>query len=241
MKLTAILVAPLLVATSAFGVTQPSSSVQKRVSQSPLTKPAFTNTLERSSGAAEKSALFRDPSVTRGGAVPGWAAYNEALDKTPLTAKACTSLVGWALGDLLAQIFISGGPFDMKRFITVSIFGLIYHGPSGHFFYNWLDSKVEGTDAKAVFTKVAIDQIFWCPIFMSVFFAYLGLVNGDGFAAIGSKIKNDLLSACQGSWKVWPLVHAVNFKFISNKHRLVFINGVQIAFNMFLSILGTRK
>lgn len=104
MKLTAILVAPLLVATSAFGVTQPSSSVQKRVSQSPLTKPAFTNTLERSSGAAEKSALFRDPSATRGGAVPGWAAYNEALDKNPLTAKAFTSLVGWALGDLLAQV-----------------------------------------------------------------------------------------------------------------------------------------
>ena len=101
MKLTAILVAPLLVATSAFGVTQPSSSVQKRVSQSPLTKPAFTNTLER---AAEKSALFRDPSATRGGAVPGWAAYNEALDKKPLTAKAFTSLVGWALGDLLAQV-----------------------------------------------------------------------------------------------------------------------------------------
>jgi len=235
MKLTAILVAPLLVATSAFGVQQPASSVSvhKRASQNPLAKPAFRK--------AEKSALFRDPTVTRGGAVPGWAAYNEQLDKNPLTAKACTSLVGWALGDLLAQIFIAGGPFDMKRFITLSIFGFIYHGPSGHYFYNWLDSKVEGTDAKAVFTKVAIDQVFWCPIFMSVFFAYLGLVNGDGFAAIGSKIRTDLLSACQGSWKVWPIVHAVNFKFISNKHRLVFINGVQIAFNMFLSIIGTKS
>ena len=133
------------------------------------------------------------------------------------------------------------GISKMDHIVTLSIFGFIYHGPSGHYFYNWLDSKIEGTDAKAVFTKVAIDQIFWCPIFMSVFFAYLGLVNGDGVAAITSKIKNDLLSACQGSWKVWPLVHAVNFKFISNKHRLVFINGVQIAFNMFLSILGTRK
>ena len=79
------------------------------------------------------------------------------------------------------------------------------------------------------------------PIFMSVFFTYLGLVNGDSFATIGNKLKNDLLSACQGSWKVWPLVHAVNFKFISTKHRLVFINGVQIAFNMFLSIIGSKK
>lgn len=50
------------------------------------------------------SPLFRDPTKVRGGAVPGWAAYNDALDKHPLTAKACTSLVGWALGDVLAQV-----------------------------------------------------------------------------------------------------------------------------------------
>ena len=138
-------------------------------------------------------------------------------------------------------MFISGGPFDWKRFITLSIFGFIYHGPSGHFFYNWLDKKIPGTDGKSVFEKVAIDQLIWCPIFMTVFFTYLGLVNGDSFVQIGDKIKADLLTACQGSWKVWPIVHAVNFKFISNKHRLVFINSVQVAFNMFLSLIGTKK
>jgi len=129
----------------------------------------------------------------------------------------------------------------MKRFISLSAFGLLYHGPSGHYFYNWLDSKISGTDAKDVALKVGIDQIIWCPIFMTVFFTYLGLVNGDSMTTIGNKLKNDLLSACQGSWKVWPIVHAVNFKFISTKHRLVFINGVQIAFNMFLSLIGTKK
>ena len=129
----------------------------------------------------------------------------------------------------------------MKRFVTLSIFGFIYHGPSGHYFYNWLDGKIAGKEAKDVALKVAIDQLLWCPCFMTVFFAYLGLVNGDGVATIADKIKNDLLAACQGSWKVWPLVHAVNFKFISSKHRLVFINSVQIAFNMFLSLIGSKK
>ena len=129
----------------------------------------------------------------------------------------------------------------MKRFLTLSFFGFIYHGPSGHYFYNWLDNLIKGKEAKDVALKVGIDQLFWCPCFMTVFFTYLGLVNGDSFGVIGDKIKNDLLSACQGSWKVWPLVHAVNFKFISNKHRLVFINSVQIAFNMFLSIIGSKK
>jgi protein Mpv17 len=129
----------------------------------------------------------------------------------------------------------------MKRFITLSVFGFIYHGPSGHYFYNWLDKQIVGTEGKQVFMKVAIDQLFWCPIFMSVFFTYLGLVNGDSLGTIGKKIQGDLLTACQGSWKVWPIVHAVNFKFISTKHRLVFINAVQIAFNMFLSIIGSKK
>jgi len=139
------------------------------------------------------------------------------------------------------QLFIAGGPVDWKRLATLSFFGFIYHGPSGHYFYNWLDKQIPGTDAIPVFSKVAIDQVVWCPIFMSVFFTYLGLVNGDSLSTIGTKIKTDLLTACQGSWKVWPLVHLINFRFVSNKWRIPYINAVQIAFNMFLSLLGSKK
>lgn len=183
--------------------------------------------------------------LPRGGAlnaitVPGWGAYTKALEEKPLTSKALTSLVGWALGDILAQVFIETSPFNYIRLLRLSAFGVLYHGPSGHYFYNWLDKKVPGTGFKQVMSKVAFDQIVWCPIFMSVFFTYLGLVNGDGLAAIGSKISTDLLGACKGSWKVWPVVHAVNFRFVPNKFRLFYINTVQIAFNIFLSIIGTK-
>jgi protein Mpv17 len=236
MKLISVLVAASCLTAQAFGVTQRTSLVKKTSSS-----PALVNGL-RIKGPSTVSPLFRDEAAVRGGAVPGWAAYNEALDKKPITAKALTSAFGFFLGDLLAQLFIvKSGALDIKRLVTLAVFGLIYHGPSGHFFYNWLDSKIEGTDGKSVATKVGIDQIFWCPIFMCVFFTYLGLVNGDSFATIGTKIKTDLFSAMQGSWKVWPFVHAVNFKFISTKHRLVFINGVQIGFNMFLSLVGAGK
>uniref|UniRef100_A0A6T6F9N6 Peroxisomal membrane protein MPV17 n=1 Tax=Craspedostauros australis TaxID=1486917 RepID=A0A6T6F9N6_9STRA len=234
LNLTIILVISFCLAASAFGV-NPQQPTVKKVATVDSVPSAF-----RKDSAVVQSRLFRDVNKVRGGAVPGWAAYNRALEDSPLIAKACTSLVGWALGDLLTQFFLSNAAFDMKRFITLSLFGFLYHGPSGHYFYNWLDSKVEGTDGKSVAMKVAFDQIIWCPLFMTVFFTYLGVVNGDSFSAIGNKIKNDLLAACQGSWKVWPIVHAVNFRFISTKHRLVFINGVQIAFNMFLSLIGNK-
>lgn len=233
MKLTTILVAASCLTAKAFGVSPRTNSLVKNIDVN-------ANSL-RKQAPATISPLFRDAALTRAGAVPGWAAYNDALDKHPLTAKACTSLVGWFLGDLLAQLFIvKSGVLDIKRLITLSAFGFLYHGPSGHYFYNWLDSKIPGNDSKTVASKVLIDQVLWCPIFMTVFFTYLGLVAGDSFSTISNKIKSDLFTAVQGSWKVWPIVHAVNFKFISTKHRLVFINGVQIAFNMFLSLIGSK-
>lgn len=239
MKLFSTIIVSSCLATQAFGVT-PAVSQSKRL----LSKPALVTHKSplRQKNAADVSPLFRDPTITRGGAsIPGLEAYSKALDEKPITMKALTSLVGWFLGDLLAQLFIQGGPVDWKRLATLSFFGFVYHGPSGHFFYNWLDKQIPGTDAVPVFTKVFVDQVFWCPIFMSVFFTYLGIVNGDGLSAIGSKIRNDLLTACKGSWKVWPLVHIINFKFVSNKWRIPYINAVQILFNMFLSLLGSKK
>jgi len=235
MKLTTILLAISCLTAQAFGVTPRNTAVTPSIDSS-----VVSNSL-RKQAPSRSSPLFRDAALTRGGAIPGWASYNEALDTNPLTAKACTSLVGWFLGDLLAQIFIvKSGVIDVKRLITLAAFGFLYHGPSGHYFYNFLDAKVPGTDSKAVATKVFIDQVIWCPLFMTVFFTYLGLCAGDSFSTIGNKIRGDLFTACQGSWKVWPIVHAVNFKFISTKHRLVFINGIQIAFNMFLSLIGSK-
>lgn len=90
MKLLSLL--SLLSVVTAFGVSP--NPVQK----GSALKPAFRK------DSSVQSPLFRDPTKVRGGAVPGWAAYNDALDKNPLTAKACTSLVGWALGDFLAQV-----------------------------------------------------------------------------------------------------------------------------------------
>lgn len=96
MKLTTLLVAATCVTAQAFGPT---------VSKNVANKDVVSNSL-RQKAPATVSPLFRDASLTRGGAVPGWAAYNEALDTHPLLAKSCTSLVGWFLGDLLAQVCI---------------------------------------------------------------------------------------------------------------------------------------
>ena len=98
MKLTSLLlIASSFLAASAFGVS-PNPALKKARVPTGVKGPALRK------DTAIASPLFRDPERMRGGAVPGWAAYNEALDEKPLITKAMTSLVGWALGDLLAQV-----------------------------------------------------------------------------------------------------------------------------------------
>ena len=95
MKLAATLFLSFSFAVSAFGVSSDPAFSKKAA----VVKPSAFHK-DRAVG----SPLFRDPGLVRGGAVPGWAAYNQALDDKPLITKAMTSLVGWALGDLLAQV-----------------------------------------------------------------------------------------------------------------------------------------
>jgi hypothetical protein len=99
MKLFSTVVVSSCLAAQAFGVTPVVSQTKG------LGKPALvTKSPLRQKNVAELSPLFRDPTITRGGAIPGLQAYSDALDKNPITMKALTSLVGWFLGDLLAQV-----------------------------------------------------------------------------------------------------------------------------------------
>jgi protein Mpv17 len=50
-----------------------------------------------------------------------------------------------------------------------------------------------------------------------------------------------LTSGLQASWKVWPVAHAINFRFIPTEQRLLYINSIQICYNVFLSVLGSSK
>jgi hypothetical protein len=95
MKLVTTLFLSFSFAVSAFGVSSDPAFTKKAA----IVKPSTFH-----KDKAVTSPLFRDADRIRGGAVPGWAAYNQALDDKPLITKAMTSLVGWALGDLLAQV-----------------------------------------------------------------------------------------------------------------------------------------
>uniref|UniRef100_A0A6U0S6P1 Peroxisomal membrane protein MPV17 n=1 Tax=Eucampia antarctica TaxID=49252 RepID=A0A6U0S6P1_9STRA len=172
-----------------------------------------------------------------------WSRYNKLLDAQPLLTKALTSLTGFTLGDILAQKFVNedGAPYDIMRTIRLGSFGLLLHGTTGHYFYGFLDSKLPGTKPVTVATKVAVDQFFWNPIFGCLFFGYLNAAEGKSFEDYKLKLKSDLQTAVMGSWAVWVPAHTINFAFVPPAQRLLYINSIQIGYNVFLSFLANKK
>ena len=61
--------------------------------------------------------------VPKGGAVLD--SYQKALDDKPIFTKACTSGVGFAVSDVLTQLFIEKMDFDLKRLVKMASFGFL--------------------------------------------------------------------------------------------------------------------
>ena len=74
-----------------------------------------------------------------------------------------------------------------------------------------------------------------------MFFGYLNAVEGKSFEDYTNKLKADLKTAVMGSWAVWVPAHTINFAFIPPSQRLLYINSIQIGYNIFLSFLANKK
>lgn len=137
-----------------------------------------------------------------------WDAYNARLAQSPIATKAFTSLIGFFLGDLIAQKFLGekGAELDRARLARMASFGFLLHGPTGHYFYTALDRAIVGTTPLKVASKVVVDQLLWAPIFTVMFFTYLGLAERKSMDDIVSKIKNDTWTGVSASWKVSQLL-----------------------------------
>ena len=99
------------------------------------------------------------------------------------------------------------------------------------------------TSALAVAAKVAADQVAWAPVLVTMLFAWDLAWNGDDLTGGGlqKKLGADLLDTLKVNWSFWPVFHVLNFRFVSPGDRILYINAVQVLYNVFLCYKASER
>lgn len=200
--------------------------------------------------AATPGLLAAESATAAGMAVEGAAmmllapyyAYASALESRPLLTKACTSCVGFVLGDLLAQhLAHHTGPeaLDLLRALRLGVYGLALDGPLGSAWYDLLEAKVNPdrpTATSTVLAKTALDQLVYASIGTGLFFTTITLMEGHP-ASVPAVLHAKFWPTLAANYAIWPMAHLVNFRFVPSQYRLLYNNVVSIGWLALLSAI----
>lgn len=85
----------------------------------------------------------------------------------------------------------------------------------------------------------AVDQAFFAPSSLAVFFTVMGLAETGKWAAVKEKFHDAYKPALVANYTVWPLVQLVNFKLMPLQYRLPFVSTLGILWNAYLSWINS--
>jgi hypothetical protein len=109
----------------------------------------------------------------------------------PIVIKSLASMVGFILGDSLAQLFLSKSAFSASRCGRMALLGLLVYGPMGYIFYSFRIARTREVDKKneqlmfpvlvpPVVKKIFAEQLIWVP-FITI---WMFLINGIAMGSI---------------------------------------------------------
>ena len=170
--------------------------------------------------------------------------YNELLTAYPLATKSITSGVICASGDAACQLIQKNDDgFDVARTSRFAFLGSFLLAPVLSFWYGKLGLLIPGTSIAPVLKRLALDQLFFAPLFIPTFMSSLMLLE-EGPSCTPAIIMERLRISWQGAlvanWMIWVPANLVNFKFIPGAYQVLFANCVGFVWNAVLSFQATR-
>ena len=83
--------------------------------------------------------------------------------------------------------------------------------------------------------KILMDQTIYLSIKCSIYIIAIGVLNGDTVRNSTDNVKNRLKPIMFTAWKFWPLVHCVTYGLIPARHRILWVNSVDLVWNAILA------
>lgn len=170
----------------------------------------------------------------------GW--YQARLAARPLLTQSITTSILFATGDSIAQQAVEKrglANHDLARTGRMALYGGVIFGPAATTWYKILQRNVNlRTNGATIAARVAADQLLFAPTFIGVFLSSMAVLEGG---SPSDKLAKSYVPALTANYMIWPLVQAVNFRFVPLHHRVLFVNVISIGWNCYLSFLNSAK
>lgn len=173
-----------------------------------------------------------------------WSSYESSLNQQPVFTKTTINVVIYLLGDWLSQtLFIKRNllEFDAWRTLRNGFIGMVF-GPLVHQYYEFSDYilPVDAAMINRVY-KIFMDQTIYIFVKCTMYIIAVNMLAGESWEysrdEARGKIKNIMFTA----WKFWPLVHCVTYGAIPARHRILWVNCVDLFWNAILASLASGE
>lgn len=166
-----------------------------------------------------------------------WRQYEDSLSEKPIFTKTMINVIIYLLGDWLSQTIFQKKDlldFDASRTLKNGFIGLCF-GPIVHQYYEFSDAILPPAIAVNRLYKILMDQTIYLGVKCSVYIAAVGLLGGESISEVKESIQTRIKPIMFTAWKFWPLVHCVTYGVIPARHRILWVNSVDLIWNAILA------
>lgn len=165
------------------------------------------------------------------------------MAEKPIHTKTLINVVIYLLGDWLSQsVFQKRNvlDFDPIRTLRNGFIGLCF-GPLVHEYYEFSDYilPVEGGLLNRV-EKIVMDQTIYLTVKCSIYIMAVGLLAGEDFATVKTRVKERIGGIVTTAWRFWPLAHCITYSVIPSRHRILWINILDVFWNGILASMSNK-
>eukprot|EP00522_Entomoneis_paludosa_P002664 CAMPEP_0172472730 /NCGR_PEP_ID=MMETSP1065-20121228/68492_1 /TAXON_ID=265537 /ORGANISM="Amphiprora paludosa, Strain CCMP125" /LENGTH=371 /DNA_ID=CAMNT_0013230887 /DNA_START=528 /DNA_END=1643 /DNA_ORIENTATION=+ len=173
-----------------------------------------------------------------------WSSYEAALEEKPVVTKTMINVIIYLLGDWLSQtVFAKRNvlDFDLSRTLRNGLIGLGF-GPLVHEYYQFSDAilPLEGGMGNRIL-KIFMDQTIYLSVKCSIYILAVNTLQGQNWKESSTAVKEKLPGIVVTAWKFWPLIHCITYSVIPARHRILWVNCVDLIWNAILASMSQQK